>query len=217
MCTHAGCIHVCTAPSPACHPERGRACTTESKFCGSRMRRPGAPQQAKPRARQTAARSGISKGVSQRLFCPGCISPQSPTAYFQILLCANRRVKNRSQIPLRATGTCAFALLRALRATGTSLRKSSTSGNFAALLRNIPPLRMTHRGRALIPLRRTAYAYKSAGDSQCTMLLLTPKSPLQTGKPVFAIEKADAPWCVCLVVPYSGEINRQCLLFSALA
>ena len=42
---------------------------------------------------------GISDGVPQCLLSPGCISYESHTAYFRMLLCERRRVINRPEIP----------------------------------------------------------------------------------------------------------------------
>ena len=90
--------------SPECHPERGSACTTESKFCGAEQREAKQNRERDERQRAAGSRMGFLN------ICSASVAFTKPTQpdYVRILPCANKRVINRSQIPLRAT---ALALL----------------------------------------------------------------------------------------------------------
>ena len=96
----------------------GSACTTESKFC--RTQRSGVEQNRERDGWKRAAGSPMGFLNVGRAFV--AIWQRTRTDHVQLLVCAGRRVINRSQIPLRACRACGFASLHAI-----TLRKTSTS------------------------------------------------------------------------------------------
>ena len=88
----------------------GSACTTESKFC--RTQRSGVEQNRERDGWKRAAGSPMGFLNVGRAFV--AFWERTPIDRVQLLVCAGRRVINRSQIPLRARRACAFALFRVL-------------------------------------------------------------------------------------------------------
>ena len=92
---------------PVCHPERGSACTTESKFCGSRMRYFATSCEMAHRSKQNRERNEWQRAAGSALdflnVCSALVAffKASPTDYIQMLHSAGKRVTNRSEIPLR--------------------------------------------------------------------------------------------------------------------
>ena len=100
---------------PKCHPERSKNPNLSSSsaakdldwdFCEVELLRnvvsvakAGYGIEQKRGYSPKANERGISDGVPQCLLSPGCISYESHTAYFRMLLCESRRVINRPEIP----------------------------------------------------------------------------------------------------------------------
>ena len=118
--------------SPECHPERGSACTTESKFCGAEQREAKQNRERDERQRAAGSRMGFLNVCSASV----TFTKRTQPDYIRILLCANKRVINRSQIPLRAI---ALALL--LYSVSCSRDGHFIPQKFDSVLRT--PLRMT--------------------------------------------------------------------------
>ena len=112
-----------------CHPERRgisplsgemeRSRTFAGRGCDISQRvakwRTAASKSANIRQRRMC--SGICDGFPQCLLSLSCIFHASHTAHFQILLCANKRVINRSQIPsssVRCTNSSVLDRLAAI-------------------------------------------------------------------------------------------------------
>jgi hypothetical protein len=132
--------------SPECHPERGSACTTESKFCGAEQREAKQNRERDERQRTAGSRMGFLNICSASV----AFTKRTQPDYVRILPCANKRVINRSEIPLRAT---ALALLL----TAMRPRRILVSQKFDCVrsLGDLTPLRMTQRGMRVRIVRKT--------------------------------------------------------------